>query len=109
MIELKRGGFEITREERNQVQGYAEDLIANFKDKELQINAFVVGTKLADNILRSGSMGENNSVHLYTTTFSQLVDAAEHRLFGLRNKLAEMYDEVPGMELYKQSCIFFKS
>lgn len=52
LIELKRGGFEITREERNQVQGYAEDLIANFKDKELQINAFVVGTKLADNILR---------------------------------------------------------
>ena len=108
LIELKRGGFEITREERNQVQGYAEDLIANFKDKELQINAFVVGTKLADNILRSGSMGENNSVHLYTTTFSQLVDAAEHRLFGLRKKLAEMYDEVPGMELYKQSRMFFK-
>ena len=29
LIELKRGGFEITRDERNQVQGYAEDLITN--------------------------------------------------------------------------------
>lgn len=109
MIELKRGGFEITRDERNQVQGYAEDLITNFNDTELQVNAFVVGSRIADNIIRSGNLGKDGRVHLYTTTFSQLVDAAERRLFGLRNKLAEMYDEVPGMELYKQTRMLFQN
>ena len=109
LIELKRGGFEITRDERNQVQGYAEDLITNFNDTELQVNAFVVGSRIADNIIRSGNLGKDGRVHLYTTTFSQLVDAAERRLFGLRNKLAEMYDEVPGMELYKQTRMLFQN
>lgn len=39
---------------------------------------------------------------LYTTTYSQLVDTAEKRMFGLRQILANRYDDVPGMELYKQ-------
>lgn len=108
LIELKRGGFEITRDERNQVGGYAEDLISNFKDTELQICAFVVGSKIADNITRQANFGDNDRIHLYVTTFSQLIDAAEHRLFGLRRKLACMYDDILGMDLYKQVQLNFK-
>lgn len=108
LIELKRGGFEITRDERNQVEGYAEDLISNFKDSELQICAFVVGSKIADNVSRQANFGDNDRIHLYVTTFSQLIDAAEHRLFGLRRKLAGMYDDIPGIDLYEQVKLNFK-
>ncbi len=37
-------------------------------------------------------------------TFDQLVDTAEKRLFGLRKKLDARYDDVPGMELYRQTA-----
>ena len=35
------------------------------------------------------------------STYAQLVDTAEKRLFGLRQKLNDRYDDVPGMQLYK--------
>ena len=40
---------------------------------------------------------------LFTTTYSQLVDTVEQRMFGLRQVLADRYDDVPGMELYNQT------
>ncbi|WP_202925321.1 hypothetical protein [Mucilaginibacter sp. 14171R-50] len=36
------------------------------------------------------------------TTFSWLVDTDEKRLFGLRQKLNERYDDIPGMDLFVQ-------
>lgn len=106
IIELKRGGFKITRDERNQAQGYSEDLLASFPTA--RISSFVLGDDIADNVQRKGTFGDNNEIKLWVTTFSQLVDTAERRLFGLRSKLSLMYDEVPGMDLYKQSQIIFK-
>ena len=35
-------------------------------------------------------------------SFARLISGAERRLFGLRNKLGSIYDEIPGMELFKQ-------
>ncbi|MDR0681306.1 MAG: hypothetical protein LBG15_05590 [Dysgonamonadaceae bacterium] len=35
-------------------------------------------------------------------------NTVEKRLFGLRYKLASMYDDVQGMELYKQTQLLFK-
>ncbi len=106
IIELKRGGFKIKREERNQAQGYSEDLLVSFP--AARINSYVVGDDIADNVQRTTTVGDNKEGKIWVTTFSQLVDTAERRLFGLRNKLAVMYDEVPGMELYKQTQITFK-
>lgn len=31
-----------------------------------------------------------------------IVDTAERRMFGLRQKIASRYDDVPGMDLYAQ-------
>lgn len=101
IIELKRGGFKLTREEVYQVQGYSTDLISSFSGA--RINAFVVGDNISDNIQKIIKIGESDEGKVYVTTFSQLVDAAERRLFGLRQKLASMYDDVPGMDLYKQT------
>ena len=52
IIELKRGGFEIKRNERNQAQNYIEDLMA-LGIKAPSFNAFVVGASISDNLLRS--------------------------------------------------------
>jgi signal transduction histidine kinase len=106
IIELKRGRFKITRKERNQAEGYTEDLLASFPNA--RINAYVVGDAIDDNLQRVAKVGENDSGKVSVATFSQLVDTAEKRLFGLRQKLASMYDDVQGMELYRQTQIPFK-
>lgn len=100
LVELKRGGFKITREERNQVSGYAEDLLNHFPNA--RINAYVVGKDMEKN-LQSQKVGNNDEGIVYVMTFARLVSGAERRLFGLRNKLSSMYDDIPGMELYRQT------
>lgn len=105
LIELKKGAFKITREERNQAQGYIEDLAKSTAlGGNCRVVGFVVGDSVADNLANVSEVKENDVVlgRLYTTTYSQLVDTAEKRMFGLRQVLANRYDDVPGMELYNQ-------
>lgn len=103
LIELKKGAFRITRENRNQAQGYVEDLSASNLGKECQITAFVVGDSIADNIQTQSTVGDKAQGVIYVTTYDQLVDTAERRMFGLRQLIAARYDDVPGMELYAQT------
>ena len=105
LIELKKGGFNITRKERQQTQDYVEDL-RKLSGKEIPITAFLVGESMdiTENFI---SFGPNNIRKVTVVTYSQLVDTAEKRLFGLRQKLCTMYDDVPGMELYKQLKLSF--
>lgn len=105
LIELKKGAFKITRDERNQAQGYIEDLAKSTTlGGNCRIIGFVVGDSIADNLANVSKVEDNGVVlgTLYTTTYSQLVDTAEKRMFGLRQVLADRYDDVPGMELYNQ-------
>lgn len=108
VIELKRGAFKISRDERNQAQGYVEDLLRQFNHTNMIVTAYVVGDSIADNIQSLSTVGEGNRGKIYATTFTQLVDTAERRMFGLREKLSGMYDDVPGMELYRQTKFIFK-
>lgn len=105
LIELKKGGFKIKREERNQAQGYVEDLLNSNLGIDCQITAYVVGDSIADNLTSPTKIGEGGRGSLYVTTYDQLVDTAERRMFGLRQKIASRYDEVPGMELYAQAML----
>lgn len=111
IIELKRGGFEIKRKERNQVQGYVEDLYALGYNNAC-ITAFVVGDTIAAELQQSRSLVISNdqgpNARIFVTTFSQLVDTAEKRMFGLRDKLSSMYEDIPGMELYRQARLNLK-
>lgn len=106
LIELKKGAFKITRDERNQAQGYIEDLAkSTVLGGNCRIIGFVVGDSIADNLASVSEVKDDKNVvlgTLYTTTYSQLVDTAEKRMFGLRTMLADRYEEVPGMDLYKQ-------
>lgn len=108
IIELKRGAFKISRDERNQAQGYVEDLLRQFNNNNMLVTAYVVGDSIADNIQPLSTVGEGNRGKIYATTFTQLVDTAERRMFGLREKLSSMYDDIPGMELYRQTKFTFK-
>ena len=105
LIELKKGGFKIKREERNQAQGYVEDLLSSNLGVDCQITAYVVGDSIADNLTPLTKIGEGGRGTLYVTTFDQLVDTAERRMFGVRQKIAARYDDVPGMELYAQAML----
>lgn len=106
IVELKKGGFEITREEKNQVSGYVEDLLKSNSLQNCKIRAFVVGDKIANNVSSNYSVEDGKGM-IYVTDYAHLVDTAGRRMMGLRAKLAERYDEVPGIELYKQSKINF--
>lgn len=104
LIELKKGAFEITREERTQAQYYIEDLSkSTIIGNNCQIVGYVVGDSIGKDVTERIGVGTNGT--LYTTTYSQLVDTAERRMFGLRQVLADRYDDVPGMELYKQATL----
>lgn len=105
LIELKKGGFKITRTERNQLEGYVEDLLNSNLGNECQITAFVVGDSIADNLEQTTKIGERGNV--FVTTYDQLVDTAEFRMFGLRKVIASRYDDVPGMTLYAQAQLKF--
>lgn len=100
IIELKRGGFRIDRQERNQAQGYIEDLLHSNLGNNCKITGFVVGESVADNIGHKLQIEDNGTLH--AISYSQLVDTAELRMFGLRRVIADRYEEVPGMDLYEQ-------
>ena len=106
LIELKKGGSKIGREEMNQAQGYTEDLLGcGILDGAPLIHAFVVGHELDPRIqpLRAtGTMGQPNQATIQATTYGQLVRTAQKRLFGLREKLGQHYDGVSGDDLLKR-------
>ena len=108
IIELKRGKFKLTREERNQAQGYVEDFVnCGSLIGTPYIEAFVVGETFSEKIQPISTVQNENKIEMgkiRITTFGQLVDTAEKRLFGLRQKLSERYDDIPGMELFRQQA-----
>ena len=108
LIELKKGGSKLSRDERNQATGYVEDfmncgaLIGN-----PHIEAFVIGAEFSEKVQPMTTVSNENKVELgkvRISTFAQLVDTAEKRLFGLRNTLSERYDDIPGMDLFRQQA-----
>lgn len=109
LVELKRGGFELTRSERNQLQGYLEDLRAlGVVGGSPYINAFLIGVKVEKGGLSGSRVMDPNDDKkeigkITIASFSQLVDTAEQRLFRLRDTLKDRYDDIPGMDLFKRT------
>jgi hypothetical protein len=98
IIELKRGGSDITRDNRDQAVHYVEDFIGC---KELTGNpsifAYVVGETISDRVVGTQKVGDDG--HVFVTTYAQLVDTSRRRLFNLKEKLEERYEGVSGVEL----------
>lgn len=110
IIELKRGGFKVSREERNQAVGYVEDFMnCGTLIGTPYINAFVVGESFNGKVQPIHSIKDENGIEkgkVKVCLFSQIVDSAEKRLFDLRKRLNERYDDVPGMELFNRQSRF---
>lgn len=93
IIELKKGGFEITRKEMNQAYGYVEAIEhTNKLNSNPHITAYVVGDRISSNISSDLSIGQNK---VYACTYMQLVETAKRRLFKLKDTLSERYERMP--------------
>lgn len=103
VIELKRGGFVLGLDEKYQGEKYINAILASSVIPNVYVNAYVVGHTIDKTLQRESKFDRGR---LTVTTYSQLIDTAKRRLFGLRDKLCDMYDDVPGMELYKQAKLF---
>lgn len=108
LIELKKGSVKLSRKERNQAQSYVEDFIGcGALIGEPYIDAFVLGRSFSEKVPYvtsiSPSSMERGKVRI--CTYAQIVDTAEKRLFGLRQKLSEKYDDIPGMELFERVAV----
>lgn len=93
IIELKKGGFEITRNEMKQATDYVEEIAhTNGISSAPKITAYVVGDKVSERISKDASAGSNL---IYACTYMELVGTAKRRLFKLRERLNDRYEKMP--------------
>lgn len=93
IIELKKGGFEITRKEITQATDYVDAIEhTNQLSSSPQITAYVVGDKISNNISTKVTVGENS---VFACTYMQLVETAKKRLFKLKETLNDRYEQMP--------------
>jgi hypothetical protein len=104
LVELKRGDSTIARDHVNQACNYVEDLInSGLLDGTPYFKAFVVGQKIDSKVQPIRQIGENPAVgRVQVTTYGQLVRTAQKRLFRIRERLTERYDEVSGTDLLQR-------
>jgi len=72
------------------------------------INAFVVGQSFDKKLIPVQVIENEHKVEVgkvQVCLFSQLIDSSERRLFNLRKKLNERYEDVTGVELLKQQRV----
>jgi hypothetical protein len=99
LIEVKRGGFSIGREEIDQAGGYVQDIAySDFIGSKPFVNAFVVGETIQSKTEPNRKVGDCGNVA--AVTFSELISTAEKRLFKLREKL-DRYAQIEDDELLK--------
>ena len=93
VIELKRGGFDLTRKEVNQADRCVQDIASSgaVAGKPC-ICAWVVGQTAAAGVEREKKLGNPEYGRVRATTFGALVDTAIARLLGLRTVLADRYE-----------------
>lgn len=89
LIEVKRGGFEITDEEVSQTEYYVRQIRKSVVlHSSATIDAYVVGEKLGD----VDSQKITSSGRIHAVTYGHLVETASAKLFRLRECLQEHYD-----------------
>lgn len=90
LVELKRGGSELSRSERNQLQGYLEDLRGSgVVGGDPYINAYLVWMKVEKGGLSGSRVTDPNDDKkeigkISIVSFAQLVDTAEKRSQEIR-------------------------
>jgi hypothetical protein len=100
IVEVKRGGFEITDEEVAQVEHYVRQIRKSaVLHSAATIDAYVVGAKLGD----IDPEKKTTSGAIHAITYGQLVDTASSKLFRLRERLKEHYDTLGQESIVEQA------
>jgi hypothetical protein len=95
VIELKKGGFELTRKEVTQADGYVQDIkLSGAMSGSPYICAWVVGQKIAAGVERDKKLGNPEYGRVRAATFGSLVDTANARLLKLRGALSTRYGDI---------------
>jgi hypothetical protein len=109
LIELKKGGFEIGRDEMNQAKCYVEDIWhAGVGSTQPFIKAFVVGDTINSMTGKYQSVGLDKDTkfgEITAITYGELVRTAEARLFSLRDKIECRYDDLEQNKLLSELLI----
>lgn len=93
VIELKRGGFELTRSEINQADGYVQDIYnSGAMSGSPYVCAWVVGQRIGAGVERDKRLGSPEYGRVRAATFGSLVDTANARLLKLRGALSDRYE-----------------
>lgn len=99
IVELKRGGFKIGRDEMNQADGYIQDFArSGLLDGPPHFHSFVVGREIAEHTEVIKTLGNPEYGRVQACTFGQLIRTANARLFRLRDQVQDRYPET-GMAL----------
>ncbi len=94
VIELKKGGFELTRKEVTQADNYVQDIrLSGAMSGTPYICAWVVGQKIAAGVEKDKKLGNPEYGRVRAVTFGSLVDTANKRLLKLRTVLADRYGD----------------
>lgn len=100
LVELKRGGSKIGRDEVNQASNYVEDLLrSGHLEGVPAIHAFVVGHEIDPRVEHKRTVGEGARGRIEVVTFDRLVRTANRRLFRLREQLPQRYEALSGQAL----------
>jgi hypothetical protein len=100
VVEVKRGGFEITDREISQTEYYVRQIRkATVLHNSATIDAFVVGASLGD--IDPEKVTSSGNIH--AVTYSQLVDTANTKLFRLKELLQEHYDAIGKESIVEQA------
>jgi len=97
LIELKKGGFKLNRQEVNQADGYVQDIAGSgYVDGKIFITAWVVGQSIARGVSTSKKVGDGGGDYgqVKATTYGNLVSTANLRLMRLRKALEDRYSTV---------------
>lgn len=93
IVELKKGGFELTRKEMKQAEDYVDEIShTNQISTKPEIAAYVVGDKISDKMSPDASVGKNK---IFACTYLELVNTAKKRLFKLKETLNDRYEQMP--------------
>lgn len=106
LIELKKGGFEIGRDETDQAKRYVEDIWhAGVDSSHPYIKAYVVGDSICPKASKFQKIGASETQQygeVHAITFNEMVRTAEARLFLLKENIESRYDNIDDNELLNE-------
>ncbi len=100
IIELKRGGFEITPDEVSQAENYVRQIRKSaVLHSSATIRAFVVGASIGD----VDNKKETSSGRIDVVTYGQLIQTAKVKLFRLQEQLTEHYNAMDDASIVERA------